>query len=134
MVPIFVVGFIVDHYCLFFWSTIIVYPFKFGHYCLSIYIWPLLFILLLSPIIVYPFIVVHYCLSYYCRPLFFILLWSTIIVYPFIFGHYWASIKNISVCPNLTHRCEVWVGRLVKKNLFLFFFLNKVCKTFVVVF
>ena len=111
MVPIFVVGFIVDHYCL------------------SIYIWPLLFILLLMPIIVYPFIdayycrpllfilllspiiVVHYCLSYYCQPLFFILLWSTIIVYPFIFGHYWASIKNISVCPNLTRRCEVRVGR-----------------------
>ena len=86
--------------------AIIVYPFIVTYYCR-----PLLFILVLSTIIVCPFIVVHYCLSYYCQPLFFILLWSTIIVYPFIFGHYWASIKNISVCPNLTHRCEVWVGR-----------------------
>ena len=43
-----------------------------------------------------------------------------------------ATIKNISVCPNLTHRCQVWVG--TKKQVGNFFFLNKVCKTFVVVF
>ena len=99
--------------------AIIVYPFIFGHYCLSFYCRLLLFILLLSSIIVYPIIVDHY---------FLILLWSTIIVYPFIFGHYWASIKNISVCPNLTHRCEVWVGRLVNKNLFFSFFWIKFVK------
>jgi hypothetical protein len=38
-------------------------PFIVDHYCLSIYCWPLLFILLLSTIIVYPFIVDHYCLT-----------------------------------------------------------------------
>jgi hypothetical protein len=66
MVPIFVVGFIVDRYCL------------------SIYIWPLLFILLLMPIIV-----VHYCLSCYCR-----LLLSSIIVYPIIVNYYFLSFYN----------------------------------------